>query len=43
MHVKLVRAEDERNAAHFEKEVMVIREHALDKLKSECLVEVLEL
>ena len=35
--------ENKRNAAHLAKEVMIIREDALDKLESECLMEVLEL
>src|SRR6266404_7507786 len=33
----------DRNVAHLVKQIMIIREHALDKLKSESLVEVLQL
>jgi hypothetical protein len=41
--VGLVRAKRRTNVAHLAEQIMIIREHALDKLESECLLEVLKL
>ena len=35
--------EDHGNAAHLAKQVMIIREHALGRFESECVMKVLEL